>query len=435
MSDEGFREIQLNGKQLIFLFMAVTVVLVVTFLFGVLVGRGVREGAATTEIASGEVAPDSGAAPPVDNAPRRRPPAAPRRPSARGAAGRRAQLRRAPAARHACRRELETVGGVGAAAAPAPVVQEPVAEKAPAPPPPARQKDAAHLRLPLRAPAAPAPRPSSRRQSRLPPRRRRHPIPSGPGFAVQVAAYRDRRDADTLAKQLAAKGYPAFVMDPVKGTPTALFRVRVGKYKTLKDAEAVEARLQSCGAAHERLDCPVTSCMKPLRLLLVEDSENDATLLIEYLRQGGYEPDYTRVDNEKALTAALDQHDWDLVIADYTMPGFSGTVGARDGARPRPGSAVHFRVRHDRRRDRGRGDEERRRRLHHQEQSQPAHSGDQPRAARCRGAARAIEGRRAHPPPRVLRQPDRSAEPDAVSEPARDGGRQCAAHAATRCRC
>lgn len=69
--------------------------------------------------------------------------------------------------------------------------------------------------------------------------------PSGPGFAVQVAAYRDRRDADTLAKQLAAKGYPAFVMDPVKGTSTALFRVRVGKYKTLKDAEAVESRLQT----------------------------------------------------------------------------------------------------------------------------------------------------------------------------------------------
>jgi cell division septation protein DedD len=69
--------------------------------------------------------------------------------------------------------------------------------------------------------------------------------PSGPGFAVQVAAYRDRRDADTLAKQLTAKGYPAFVMDPVKGTSTALFRVRVGKYKTLKDAEAVESRLQT----------------------------------------------------------------------------------------------------------------------------------------------------------------------------------------------
>jgi cell division protein FtsN len=69
--------------------------------------------------------------------------------------------------------------------------------------------------------------------------------PSGPGIAVQVAAYRDRKDADTLAKQLAAKGYPAFVMDPVKGTSTPFFRVRVGKYKTLKDAEAVQGRLQS----------------------------------------------------------------------------------------------------------------------------------------------------------------------------------------------
>ena len=42
MSDEGFREIQLNGKQLVFLFMAATVVSVVIFLCGVLVGRGVR---------------------------------------------------------------------------------------------------------------------------------------------------------------------------------------------------------------------------------------------------------------------------------------------------------------------------------------------------------------------------------------------------------
>ena len=44
------------------------------------------------------------------------------------------------------------------------------------------------------------------------------------------------------------------------------------------------------------------------------------------MRQGGYEPDYTRVDNDKALSTALDHHDWDLVIADYTMPGFSGTA-------------------------------------------------------------------------------------------------------------
>jgi diguanylate cyclase (GGDEF)-like protein len=65
--------------------------------------------------------------------------------------------------------------------------------------------------------------------------------------------------------------------------------------------------------------------MQPLRLLLVEDSEDDATLLIEYLRQGGYEPRCTRVDSERALGDALDR-EWDLIIADYTMPGFSGTA-------------------------------------------------------------------------------------------------------------
>src|ERR671937_3234725 len=42
MSEEGFHEIQLNGKQLVFLFITVTVVSVVIFLCGVLVGRGVR---------------------------------------------------------------------------------------------------------------------------------------------------------------------------------------------------------------------------------------------------------------------------------------------------------------------------------------------------------------------------------------------------------
>jgi diguanylate cyclase (GGDEF)-like protein len=68
--------------------------------------------------------------------------------------------------------------------------------------------------------------------------------------------------------------------------------------------------------------------MRPLRLLLVEDSENDATLLIEHLRQGGYEPRCTRVDSAKALTEALEagEDELDVIIADYTMPGFSGTA-------------------------------------------------------------------------------------------------------------
>jgi signal transduction histidine kinase len=62
-----------------------------------------------------------------------------------------------------------------------------------------------------------------------------------------------------------------------------------------------------------------------LDLLLVEDSENDAELLIREIRRGGYDPAFERVDTAEALTAALNRKIWQLVIADYTMPRFSGT--------------------------------------------------------------------------------------------------------------
>ena len=56
MSDDGIHEISLNGKTLVFIFMATTVVLVVTFLLGVMVGRGARElQVLSTEILTGDV--------------------------------------------------------------------------------------------------------------------------------------------------------------------------------------------------------------------------------------------------------------------------------------------------------------------------------------------------------------------------------------------
>jgi hypothetical protein len=62
----------------------------------------------------------------------------------------------------------------------------------------------------------------------------------------------------------------------------------------------------------------------PIRLLLVEDSEDDAQLLLRELKRGGYEPAHERVATEATLAAALDRQDWDLVIGDHSMPGFSG---------------------------------------------------------------------------------------------------------------
>ena len=62
----------------------------------------------------------------------------------------------------------------------------------------------------------------------------------------------------------------------------------------------------------------------PLRLLMVEDSDDDAQLLLVKVRRAGYEPDYVRVDNEPDLREALRDPSWQIVISDYAMPGFSG---------------------------------------------------------------------------------------------------------------
>ena len=64
----------------------------------------------------------------------------------------------------------------------------------------------------------------------------------------------------------------------------------------------------------------------PLQILIVEDSENDALLLLRELRRGGYEPDNERVDTAADMEAALEKRDWDLVISDHSMPSFSSSA-------------------------------------------------------------------------------------------------------------
>ena len=61
----------------------------------------------------------------------------------------------------------------------------------------------------------------------------------------------------------------------------------------------------------------------PLRLLIVEDSEDDADLLVRELRRGGYEPTWERVDTAEAMAVALDRQPWDVVVSDHGMPRFS----------------------------------------------------------------------------------------------------------------
>src|SRR5215213_1568704 len=63
-----------------------------------------------------------------------------------------------------------------------------------------------------------------------------------------------------------------------------------------------------------------------LRVLFVEDSEDDALLLLRMLRKGGYDPAWERVDTAEAMEAALDGRGWDLVISDHGMPAFSSSA-------------------------------------------------------------------------------------------------------------
>jgi PAS domain S-box-containing protein len=60
-----------------------------------------------------------------------------------------------------------------------------------------------------------------------------------------------------------------------------------------------------------------------LRVLVVEDSEDDALLVIRELERGGYDTEFERVETAEAMTTALAKQAWDVILADYNMPHFS----------------------------------------------------------------------------------------------------------------
>ena len=243
IQDEGFHEIQLNGKQLVFLFMAATVVSVVIFLCGVLVGRGVRAErsvADNTPIANpADPAPQPAPANPPQPAPGSDPTTAAAPPPAGDDLSYFKRLEKPGAQPEQLKAEsngrVTAADKVVPAPGPAPAPARKAARPEPAQPEPARPEPARPE--PARPePARPEPaRPAASDAS--------SPEPSGSGFAVQIAALNVRSEADAIAKRLSSKGYAAYVITPLSGTPT-VYRVRVGKFPTRREAETVAAKLQ-----------------------------------------------------------------------------------------------------------------------------------------------------------------------------------------------
>jgi DedD protein len=220
MSDEGVHEIQLNGKQLVFMFMAVTVVAVVIFLCGVMVGRGVRAPRATEqadaiiESTSDPTAALQPAAPPAADVPSTSTPAS-------------------------AQEKLTYADRLSTAAPPPETLKEPIANEKTPP----EVKPAAAVKT-----AAPEPAPAALRASKTVPTSKSVPTEkaaseSGDGYVVQVAAVKVRSEADTIAKRLASKGFPSFVTSPSAGA-ARVYRVRVGKYSDRREAESIARRLE-----------------------------------------------------------------------------------------------------------------------------------------------------------------------------------------------
>jgi phosphoserine phosphatase RsbU/P len=74
-------------------------------------------------------------------------------------------------------------------------------------------------------------------------------------------------------------------------------------------------------------DRPVTK--KPIRVLVVEDSEFDARILVATMKQGGYEPQWKRVEDAPAMLEALEKESWDVILSDYNLPEFSAPAALR----------------------------------------------------------------------------------------------------------
>jgi cell division septation protein DedD len=228
--DDYYYEIQLTNKQLVFYFLAGATGLILSFLAGVMVGRGVDQ--------AGEVQ----AAQPVreDRIVAEETP----RPASSPLAQDLNYARRLEGEKGTDPLEAgkspKAPSRAAATAPPAPVAK-PVAKPSPTPPAPV-QAQAKPAPTPARA--APTPKPARAEPTPKPAEAKAAPRAApGGAFTIQVGAFKDEDTAQSVVARLKAKGFPAYVGSP-EGSESGLYNVRVGHYAARAEAERVQVKLR-----------------------------------------------------------------------------------------------------------------------------------------------------------------------------------------------
>jgi DedD protein len=216
--DDYYYEIQLTNKQLVFYFMAAAAGLIMSFLAGVAVGRGVDSSG--TDARGSKVVAEERIVPEDSPSPRSAP-----------AAEDLSYAQRLEAEKPDNSLETPTSQAKGKA-------PEKAARKG-VPSAPAKTATPEPKRAATPAPVKPSPRPVAPKTAAHEPA----PAAGLPSFTIQVGAFKDKATAESVVARLKGKGFPAYVVTP-DATDSGLYNVRVGSYPARPDAEKVETRLR-----------------------------------------------------------------------------------------------------------------------------------------------------------------------------------------------
>ena len=220
--DDYYYEIQLTNKQLVFYFLAGATGLILSFLAGVMVGRGVDQTAGEVQAAR-PVAEERVV---TEETPKPVPSTAGDLTYAQRLESDKTDdgLERPKGATSTARAARTVNPPVTTAAAPATTVPAAPPVTVAAVPRPGPANDA----RPTPAAAKPIKGPGA-------------PIPAGGNFTIQVGAFKDKASADSIVTRLKAKGFAAYVVSP---EGEGLFNVRVGNFATRPEAERVQGKLR-----------------------------------------------------------------------------------------------------------------------------------------------------------------------------------------------